>query len=130
MSCTPPPFDDVAACLEKLASYPMALVTNASAQQQADKAVAIGIDDRMAFVQTPDSAGVAKPEPEAFHMACERLGYPPASVVYVGDHLQVDAIGSRDAGMPSVWLDRPRSGGAPADITTIHSLRELPGLLG
>lgn len=61
-----------------------------------------------------DTLGLGKPDHQVFHEACRRLGTSPAETVYVGDELDVDALGAAGAGLVGVWLDRPgsRRGGA------------------
>ncbi len=49
---------------------------------------------------------------------------------YVGDELDVDARGAREAGLLGVWLDRHGSGQSPPDVPVVRSLDELPTLLG
>ncbi|MFL6123499.1 HAD family hydrolase, partial [Actinophytocola sp.] len=69
-------------------------------------------------------------DPVIFHTACTRLDVPPAETMHVGDLLDTDAKGARDAGLHGVWL--ARSGTRPArepGIQTIESLSDLPELL-
>ena len=48
----------------------------------------------------------------------------------MGDHLEGDALGARDAGMVAFWLC-PKSDpvDVPAGVTRIRTLSELPALL-
>ena len=46
-----------------------------------------------------DAFGVGKPDARIFRRACEVLGPAPAEAAYVGDELDVDARGARDAGL-------------------------------
>jgi len=43
--------------------------------------------------------GVAKPDPAAFHRACELLGVAPADTAMVGDSEPFDIAGARAAGL-------------------------------
>ena len=54
------------------------------------------------------AVGVAKPDPEIFRIACERLGTSPESCVYVGDSFASDVVGATSAGMPVVWFNHRR----------------------
>jgi hypothetical protein len=65
-------------------------------------------------------------------------GSPPrAETAFVGDDMDADAVGSRDAGLIPVWLDRamPESGAGgtspspPTGVIRIESLRELSTVL-
>ena len=89
----------------------------------------LGILDRFAVVVISEDIGVAKPHPGIFEAACEAVGASPSACVHVGDRLEVDALGARDAGLTGVWLDRRGTGGAPASVPTIPRLSELPALV-
>jgi len=108
---------------------PCGAVTNAPRAYQEDKLRALDLADLPVLVAT-DDLGVGKPEPAVFRLGCERLGLPPDAVAYVGDELDVDARGARDAGLLGVWLDRHGSGLRPDDVPTVADLTELPGVLG
>lgn len=126
-------FDDVLPCLEWLGAVGVriAVITNASGPYQRAKLANLGVAGFIDEVVIAGELGAAKPDPVIFHTACARLGYPPDEVVHVGDRLDVDAIGARDAGMTGVWLNRsgPTDGSLPADIAMITSLELLPELL-
>ncbi|MBX6766549.1 MAG: HAD family hydrolase, partial [Actinomadura rubrobrunea] len=66
-------------------------------------------------VVASSEAGAAKPDPAIFRRACAGLGLAPHAVVYVGDRLDVDALGAASAGLHGVWLDRPREVGCAGD---------------
>jgi HAD superfamily hydrolase (TIGR01549 family) len=48
--------------------------------------------------------GIRKPDPAAFAPILAAWGMPPEPVVVVGDTLDADILGARQAGMHSVWL--------------------------
>lgn len=124
------PFPDVAGALAAIAGAGLqtAVLTNGSAEQQHDKLARIGLAGRIGPVYTVDDLGVAKPRPEAFHLACERWGLPPAAVLSVGDNHAFDVLPARLAGLRAAHLDRTNRG--PHDEPSrITSLRELPALL-
>lgn len=124
-------FPDSAPALEAVAPLVrQAVLSNASAANQERKLAALRIRDHFEAVLCADELGYAKPAPEAFQGACEALGLAPDEVVYVGDRLDIDALGARDAGLAAVWLDRADTGEElPAGVRRIASLAELPGLL-
>jgi putative hydrolase of the HAD superfamily len=126
-------FDDVAPCLEWLAAVGVriAVVTNASGGHQRVKLANLGVAGFVDEVVIAGELGVAKPDPVIFHTACDRLGCAPDEVVHVGDRLDLDAIGARDAGLAGVWLNRtgPVEGTLPAGVSMITSLDTLPELL-
>jgi putative hydrolase of the HAD superfamily len=126
-------FDDTLPCLEWLAAVgvKIAVITNASGPYQRAKLADLGVAAFIDEVVIAGELGAAKPDPVIFHTACARLGYDPAEVAHVGDRLDLDAIGARDAGMAGVWLNRtgPVDGALPADVAMITSLELLPELL-
>lgn len=48
--------------------------------------------------------GIAKPDPVLYERLCERLGLPPARVLFVGDSLANDVEGARRAGLRTAGL--------------------------
>lgn len=126
-------FDDVLPTLEWLSAVGVriAVITNASGPYQRAKLANLGVASFIDEVVIAGELGAAKPDPVIFHTACARLGCPPAEVAHVGDRLDLDAIGARDAGLAGVWLNRhgPARGALPADIAMITSLELLPELL-
>lgn len=125
-------FDDVVPCLEWLraAGLLLAAVTNASGVHQRQKIADLGLSPFFDHVAIAGELGVAKPDPVMFHSVCLGMGCEPAQTVHVGDKLDTDAIGARDAGLGAVWLDRDDIGlCAPEGVHTVAGLSELPELL-
>ncbi len=125
-------FEDVMPCLEWLraAGLQLAAVTNASGTHQRRKIADLGLAPFFDHVAIAGELGVAKPDPVMFHSVCLGLGCEPAQVVHVGDKIDTDAIGARDAGMGAVWLDRDGlSHRTPEGVLRVSGLDELPELL-
>jgi putative hydrolase of the HAD superfamily len=75
--------------------------------------------------------GVAKPAPDMFVAACDRLDLEPPEIVHVGDDPEHDVLGAARVGMRTVWVNRaakPWPGGRRADAE-IRSFEELEGVL-
>jgi FMN phosphatase YigB (HAD superfamily) len=51
-------------------------------------------------------------------------------LVHVGDSLENDVFPARAIGIRTVWLNRAGGAKSATDIPEIHSLAELPALLG
>lgn len=121
-------FEDVPRCLHRLhaAGLKLAAVTNAPGAYQRDKLDALGLAGAFHTMITSDEFGAAKPDRGIFHAACAALDSPPGQAVHIGDRLDVDACGARDAGMYGVWLHR--SGSTVVDPGAGISV--LPGLDG
>jgi putative hydrolase of the HAD superfamily len=84
--------------------YRLAVISNADGRMRRVIRDA-GLQDLLEFVIDSEEEGVEKPQPEIFHLACERLGVEPASCLYVGDLYPVDVLGAVGAGLRAVLLD-------------------------
>ncbi|MEV0094159.1 HAD family hydrolase [Streptomyces sp. NPDC050738] len=122
-------FPDVVPVLDALSpAYDHAVLSNSSIHNQDRKLRILGVHDRFSSILCAAELGVSKPEPGAFHAACEALSLEPHEVLYVGDHPDIDATGAAAAGLAAVWLDRPDVGGRP-ELIRITGLDQLPDLL-
>ena len=120
-------FPDVVPALTRLrGSHRLAVLTNGDQEHQEGKLRRAGLTDLVEQTVATSSLGAAKPEPEAFLRALDRLGVPPEGATYIGDRLDVDARGAQAAGLTGVWLDRSGAGPVPDDVRTITSLAQLP----
>jgi putative hydrolase of the HAD superfamily len=125
-------FADAIPCLDWLraAGLKIAAVTNASGQHQRAKLAGLGIARFFDTLVIAGETGAAKPDPAIFHTACARLGVSPAETIHVGDLLDTDAIGARDAGLHAVWLAREAATPTPEQgVQTIETLADLPELI-
>ncbi|HZU59932.1 MAG TPA: HAD family hydrolase [Solirubrobacteraceae bacterium] len=83
-------------------------------------------------VVTSAGVGARKPRPEVFLQALALAEADPGEAVHVGDSLQEDVMGARGAGIEAVWLVREgtaESNPPGPEVSTIRTLRELPGLV-
>jgi putative hydrolase of the HAD superfamily len=125
-------FSDVLPCLDWLraAGLKVAAVTNASGSHQRAKLSCLGITRFFDAIVIAGELGAAKPDPTIFKAACALLDVPVCQALHIGDRLDVDAVGARDAGLHGVWLDRcgtqPR---ANPGVRTIQTLADLPELI-
>ncbi|MFB6440216.1 HAD family hydrolase [Streptomyces sp. NPDC056411] len=124
-------FPDSLPALEALAPLVrQAVLSNSSTAVQERKLTRLGIRAHFESVLCADELGHAKPAPEAFTGACRALGLAPDEVAYVGDRLDIDALGARGAGLAAVWLDRTGTGEQPPPgVRRIAGLAELPELV-
>jgi putative hydrolase of the HAD superfamily len=123
------PFGDAAPCLAALGHLRLAVLSNGDQAQQEDKLGRTHLAHHFEVVLTSSSLGASKPHPQAFALACRRLGVDPAAVVYVGDRLDVDARPATAAGLRGVWLDRHGTASEtnqPA-VTSLAGFAELLG---
>jgi len=123
-------FPDVGPCLEALrGAAQVAVLSNGDQEQQKEKVSRTGLGRYLKVVLTSDQLGVAKPDPQAFELACGRLGVSPRDAVYVGDQLDVDTRAATAAGLRGIWLNR-RGSAVPPGVEAIDELAALPSLLG
>lgn len=90
----------------------------------------LGLASLFDLVVDSTLAGVRKPEPAIFELACRELGCRPEEVLHVGDSLEHDVRGARNAGLQAAWLSSavaqptmPLPGGV-VSIDTLAALEE------
>jgi HAD superfamily hydrolase (TIGR01549 family) len=96
----------------------------------------LGLDRHLDFVLPSGAVGIAKPNPDFYRLALDRVGVDPADGLMVGDSYRADIQGAWSAGMDAVWLDRhegmsitPADEPAPTDVRRVRSLDELPEIV-
>jgi HAD superfamily hydrolase (TIGR01549 family) len=126
--------EDHPTVLRTLASrYRLALVSNFDHGPTAHRILAAH-DVAQFFEPIVISAefGRRKPHAAIFHAALERLDAQPAEAWYVGDSLDDDVAGAKNAGVTAVWINAARetlSVDGPHPDHVIHRLGALPALL-
>lgn len=111
----------------------VAVVTNNLLREQRDKLSALGLDRYVDALIASEEVGVAKPEPEIFRVALQRVGCAPDEAVAVGDSWASDIVGARAAGIPAVWFNArgaecPEPGLAQ-EIRALEPVEEVLALL-
>lgn len=110
----------------RAAGHRLGVVSNWPATLEATLARA-GIRDQFAVVIASATVGYAKPHPQIFRIAAERLGVAAQTTLYVGDSVAHDIAGAAAAGIDAVLLDRDSS---QKDYTPrIRALSDLPAFL-
>lgn len=87
--------------------------------------------DYFDFAFLAEDIGMSKPAPDMFQAAVARAGVPPHEIAHVGDSLEHDVKGARDAGLRTVWFN-PNREAAAADVRAdveVSCLTHLPGAL-
>jgi putative hydrolase of the HAD superfamily len=127
---------DALATLDALRDMRLGIITNGVTHFQQPKLDVLGLAPYFEHVITSGDFGAVKPDPSIFLHACSVFGVEPSEAAYVGDRLRTDAIGAARAGITGVWLNRGTATPAElaeadaAGVQIIHSLAELPALLG
>ncbi len=96
-------FDDAVLALEFLsARFPVVALSNGNADIHA-----IGIAPYFKASISAQDFGVGKPDARIFHAAAGAVDASPAQVLHIGDDPGLDVLGALNAGMQTVWLNRP-----------------------
>ncbi len=81
------------------------IVSNNLLEEQQDKLRHCGLEAWIDVLVVSEDAGVAKPDPEIFEIALERLGCTAERAVMVGDSWAADVIGALSAGIRPIWFN-------------------------
>ena len=96
-------FDDVMLTLEFLAArFPVVALSNGNADIKT-----IGISQYFKASISAQEFGVGKPDARIFHAAAGAVDVSAAQVLHIGDDPGLDVLGALNAGMQTVWLNRP-----------------------
>jgi haloacid dehalogenase superfamily, subfamily IA, variant 1 with third motif having Dx(3-4)D or Dx(3-4)E len=105
----------------------LGIVTNASVSTRNMIEIAlgrVGMRSLISEIFCYTEMGVRKDNPAFWRQVLDLTQADPARVVVVGDTLEQDVIGPREAGLFSVWFDASGSG-APQTYPVIHELADL-----
>jgi putative hydrolase of the HAD superfamily len=87
--------------------------------------LAVLVDGALASAEV----GAAKPDRAIFAAALELAGTTARETWHVGDTVEADVAGARDAGLSPVLIDRDGAGEAPPGVPVIAALTELLPLI-
>ena len=124
-------YPDVLECLFKLNEYKLCVISNGDSKFQRLKLTKTGLDRYFSEVLVSGDIKIKKPDSKIFQTMSDNINIRLDKCVYIGDRLDFDAIGSSDAGMLGVWLNRKNIIGKkiPKNVKTIASLQQLTPLL-
>ena len=124
----------VAETLETLqADWLLAVATNAadSSEPQIRAALErVDLADFLSKIYCYHNVGSKKPSQEFFQFILSDLHLPASAVIMVGDHYEIDILGSNRAGLRAVWLNTKNLETPWSDlIRTVHSFGSIPEVL-
>jgi putative hydrolase of the HAD superfamily len=123
-------FSDVLPTLTQLKTkYQLGVVTNAHRLYAEAEMKMLGLDSWWDVVIMSSDYGISKPAPELFHMALEKLQVSPAEAIYVGDSIEHDVAGARNAGLKVVHIRREYLVAHPSQPLPDWSIESLDELL-
>ena len=104
-----------------------AILSNGEPGMLADAVSAAGLAPLLDAVISIEDAGIFKPDPRVYALACDRLGLPASAMAFVSSNAW-DAQAAAAAGFEVFWCNRagfPHEYGLDQTATTIQSLAEL-----
>lgn len=129
--------EDTLPMLRKLEEdgYRLGLISNAGDDQDVQQLTQrFDISHYFDFIITSAACSYRKPHPRIFELALSNWYFLPSEAVMVGDNLDADIRGAKNAGLYAVWISR-RAGhrnGDPLPVQPdahLSTLSELPTLL-
>lgn len=127
--CVPFPFLVEVLSELKQQGYLLGIVSNGLGTFQTRAIEGLGIQDYFEVILISEIEQVRKPQAEIFHRAVKQLGVTSERSVFIGDHLEADIMGAKNAGMRAIWkrsLNWEEAKGADA---IINELNEVPFVL-
>jgi putative hydrolase of the HAD superfamily len=112
------------------AKYPLTLVSNGFTKVQYQKLRSSDIEHFFTHIVLSENAGALKPDPRIFQYALTLNNALPSEAVMIGDSLESDIWGAKNAGIAPILLS-PFSPARliPQGTTTLSNLKELMLLL-
>ncbi len=103
-------YEDAVRAIERLAEYPIYIVTDGNKHVQAAKLKALGLYDnpriRKCYITRRYGIHNEKPSPYCFQHICRLEGAMPEQVVYFGDNPHKDFVGIKPLGFRTVRVMR------------------------
>lgn len=113
------------------AKYALGMLTNGAPDLQREKIAASGLGSLFQAIAVSGEHNIGKPRPEIFHRLAAELQCEAGECVMVGNSLERDIAGARNAGIIAVWL-RVAGSEEPAETEphfTLNGLADLPAVL-
>lgn len=107
--------------------HSLVIVTNGGSRQQRMKVERAGLGDLVALLAISGELGYKKPDPRIF-AAAQDLAGTQATTWMVGDHIDADMAGAREAGLNTAWVTHGRQWTEPWLPTLMD--RTTAGALG
>ena len=113
----------------KQQGYRMHMTSNGFHEVQYKKLAACGMRDYFDTIILSEDAGVNKPQPAFFDYALLTAGAERQTTLMIGDNLQTDIAGARNAGLDTILFNRWNVEPAGIPTYTVASLRDIMHIL-
>ncbi len=95
-------FDDVLSTLTKLKKkYKIGLLSNGNSYPER-----CGLENIFEFVIFSQDFGIEKPDPRIYEIAMKKAQCNSSEMIHIGDSLESDIQGAKNAGIKNIWLNR------------------------
>jgi putative hydrolase of the HAD superfamily len=105
--------------------YQLHLITNGFEETQHSKLKYAGIGSFFGKVITSEGSNSLKPHKEIFEYALKSTGADAATSIMIGDNIEVDIIGAKNAGLDQVYVNHINEIPTMEPTFTVYSLKEL-----
>src|SRR6185312_4816445 len=109
--------------------YSLHLITNGFEKTQKIKLESAGLTKYFKNVVTSEISNSVKPKKEIFEYAIAKAKCSMKESIMIGDNLNADILGAKNAGMDSVFVNHINAEANETPTYTIHHLRELESIL-
>lgn len=117
-------YPDVRDTLSKLKEkYTIAILSNGNKSSQRRKMETIDIYDLLDYSLISGECEFKKPQKEIFDLVLNDLKINAFEAIYIGDTYKIDILGSRNAGIKPIYIDRKNE--VHNDVYTIHEISDL-----
>lgn len=106
-------------------NYVLHLITNGFEKTQHSKLKYSGLTDFFTEVITSEGSNSLKPNREIFDYALSKTKAALNESIMIGDTIEVDIVGARNAGMDQVFVNHLKLTTEEKPTYTVHSLKEL-----
>lgn len=106
----------------------LGIITNGFTELQQIRLEKNGLSDYFQFVTVSEQLGIAKPNPQIFQYSLDKMNIQdPKQVLMVGDSLESDILGGKNAGLDTCWLSYQRKN--ETEIKPTYSINKFQELL-
>lgn len=106
-------------------NYELHLITNGFEKTQHSKLIHSGLNIFFKEIITSESSNSLKPNKEIFEFALEKTHASKKESIMIGDSIEVDIIGAKNAGMDQVFVNHLHITTDVKPTYTVHSLLEM-----